>query len=156
LSTDLRAFFYELLIQGFSITLKQSVKKGTLIVVGFISLGMGIIGIIVPILPTTPLLLLAAACFFRGSPRMYDLMLQNKVLGHHIFIWREYHAITASTKVFALIFLWITLFTSAVFFTDTIWVRSGLGIVGIGVSIHLLLIKTLKKELISEEEEQML
>jgi len=64
--------------------MKQRFVRVALIVVGTISTALGILGIFVPILPTTPFLLLAAACYSRSSQRFYDWLLNNKYFGNYI------------------------------------------------------------------------
>ena len=71
-------------------------------VTGTISLVLGIIGIFVPLLPTTPFLLLSAAFYFRGSPRLYRWLIQQKQLGPYIKNFREYRAIPLRAKIISL------------------------------------------------------
>lgn len=58
------------------------VKKKLLFILGFVSLALGIVGIIVPLLPTTPFLLLSAYCFNRSSEKFHNYILNNKILGN--------------------------------------------------------------------------
>ena len=69
------------------------------IILGSLSLGLGIAGIFLPLLPTTPFLLLTAALYFRGSPRLYDWLLRQKRLGPYIRNFREHKAIPLHAKI---------------------------------------------------------
>ena len=65
---------------------------------GFISMVIGIIGIPVPGLPTTPLMILAATCFAKSSQRFYDWIINNKLFGHHVINYREGNGIPKKSK----------------------------------------------------------
>ena len=73
---------------------------------GFISMVIGIIGIPVPGLPTTPLMILAAACFAKSSQRFYDWIINNKLFGHHVKNYREGNGIPKKSKPIILTTLW--------------------------------------------------
>ncbi len=98
-----------------------------------------------PVLPTTPFLLLSAFCYARSSEKMLKLILENKILGKYIYNYMNNKAIDKKSKIVALIFLWCTLSIS-IYFMENIYIRILLLVVGIGVSIHLLMLKTLKKD----------
>lgn len=119
--------------------------RGILIILGTLFLGLGILGIILPILPTTPFLLLSAACYSRGSDRFYKWLLRNRFFGKYIKNYREGKGILLNIKIFAIIILWISIsFTSFFIITHPI-VRLILVVIAIGVTIHILKIKTYKK-----------
>ena len=105
----------------------------------------GIIGIFLPLLPTTPFLLLAAACYIRGTKKMYDKLVGNRVLGKYILNYREGKGIPFSTKVLAIGLMWLTLGYSAIFIVKVPVIRVLLLLVAVGVTLHLLKMKTLKK-----------
>jgi len=85
--------------------MKQKLVRVVLIVAGTFSIALGILGIFVPVLPTTPFLLLAAACYARSSQRFYDWLLNNKYFGNYIRNYRERKAIPLKGKVLALALL---------------------------------------------------
>ena len=128
-------------------------KKYLLTVLGFLSLLTGIIGIFVPLLPTTVFLLLAAACFFRSSPRLYRWITGHRIFGSYIRIYREYHAVTRATKVAGVVSLWLLMAFSILFVASTWWLRLVLVAVAIGVTIHIALIRTLTAEQLREIRE---
>jgi len=120
------------------------IKKYLLIIMGTISLILGIIGLFLPVLPTTPFLLLTSICYLRSSQRLYQWLMTRRVIGTYIYNYMTYKAVLKSTKVFSIIFLWITLIVSMILIGH--WhVRIILILVGIGVSIHLMMLKTVEK-----------
>lgn len=74
--------------------------------IGFIIMVIGIIGIVVPGLPTTPLMILASACFARSSQKLYDWIINNKMFGHHVKNYREGKGIPKRSKPIILSTLW--------------------------------------------------
>lgn len=131
------------------------IKKCLLIIIGTISLVLGITGLFLPVLPTTPFLLLTSFCYLRSSQRLYHWLMNRKVIGAYIHNYITYKAVPRGTKVFSIIFLWVTLVISMLLIGY--WhVRLFLILVGIGVSIHLLLLKTIEKaEMLSPELKNM-
>ena len=117
-------------------------KKGLLIIAGSISTAIGIVGIFIPILPTTPFLLLAAACYIRSSQRFYDGLLSNRVFGAYIKNYLEGKGIPIKLKVITLALLWITIGLSVTFAVQHVVLRIVLMIVAIGVTVHIVLVKT--------------
>jgi hypothetical protein len=135
------------------VKLKKSVKssnqlfKWMLITAGIIFVGLGIIGIFLPILPTTPFLLLAAACFARSSKKFYDWLLNNKLFGDYIKNYQEGKGIPLKVKIFTISLLWITILFSVFLIIQISWVRIILIIIAIGVTIHIITIKTYKHKI---------
>ena len=81
---------------------------------GFIFMVIGIIGIPVPGLPTTPLMILAATCFAKSSQRFYDWIINNKLFGHHVINYREGNGIPKKSKPIILTTLWGFVFFAVV------------------------------------------
>ena len=119
--------------------------KIILLMLGILFTGTGLIGIVVPILPTTPFLLLAAACFLRSSDRLYNWLLNNRVFGRYLMNYIEKKVIPLGVKIFTISLLWITILISAFLVVRIIWVSILLIIIASGVTIHLLLIRTSKE-----------
>lgn len=113
------------------------------ILLGSLSLGLGIAGIFLPLLPTTPFLLLTAALYFRGSPRLYDWLLRQKRLGPYIRNFREHKAIPLHAKIVSVGLTWLTLLYCAVFLFPQVWIKALLAVAA-GVTWHILSYKTLK------------
>lgn len=123
----------------------KSIKIYLLVFLGTLSLAIGIIGVIIPLLPTTPFLLLASFCYLRSSKRMYNWLINHRIFGSYIYCYMVYRGVPRKTKIGAFIFLWLTLIISMILISY-IYIRVLLLIVGIGVTIHLLALKTLSLE----------
>ncbi|MBR3884166.1 MAG: YbaN family protein [Bacteroidaceae bacterium] len=115
------------------------------ILFGTISLMLGIIGIFLPILPTTPFLLLSAALYFRGSTRLYDWLLGHPHLGPYIKNFREHRAIPLRVKILSVSMVWITLLNCAIFVAEEWWLRLFFVLLAVAITVHILHYKTLKK-----------
>lgn len=122
-----------------------AVKK-LLVILGSLSLGLGVLGIFVPLLPTTPLLLLAAALYFKGSPRLYEWLINHPRLGEYIRNFREHRAIPLRAKVVSVSLLWLTIGYCIVAVVDKWWWAQALmALLAVAVTWHILSFSTLKK-----------
>ena len=119
--------------------------KWVLIIAGIFFVGLGIIGIFLPLLPTTPFLLLAAACFARSSKRFYNWLLNNRWFGNYIKNYREGKGVPLKVKVLSISLLWIAIIFSAFFWVSILFVKFILILVAIGVTIHILSIRPRKR-----------
>ena len=118
--------------------------KVFMIIAGTVCLALGIIGIFVPLLPTTPFLLLSAAAYFRGSERLYNWLINHKYLGVYIRNYREHKAIPLRAKIFSVSLMWLTI-GYCIFFLDIyVWIKILLGCIIVGVTWHILSFKTLR------------
>jgi len=126
-------------------TFSIQLSKYILIVAGTFFLGLGLIGIFLPLLPTTPFLLLAAACYAKGSQKFYIWILSNKYFGAYIKNYREGKGIPLQIKILSISFLWITILFSAFIIVTNIYVRIILIAIAIGVTLHIITIQTLHK-----------
>lgn len=127
------------LIQG---DIMKLIKKYILIIIGLLSLTLGIIGIFFPILPTTPFLLLSSFCFIRSSKKLYNWLINHKIFGKYIYNYLENHAIKKSAKISAMVFLWPSL-SLTIYIIQSNPIRLILFAIGIIVSKHILSLKTL-------------
>ena len=123
---------------------KKTWIRTLLVIAGTLFTGLGFVGIFVPLLPTTPFLLLAAICYARSSQRLYGWLLNNKLFGYYIRSYLERKGVPLKVKVLSLTVLWITIGSSAIFVVQDIVIRLILGLIAVGVSIHILRIRTLK------------
>lgn len=121
------------------------VTRAILVIIGTASLAVGIVGVFVPILPTTPFLLLSAACYIRSSKMFYNWLISNRLFGDYIRNYLERRGVPLRLKVFILALLWITIGCSAAFATDTLWVRIVLALIAIAVTAHILSLRTLPR-----------
>ncbi len=125
---------------------KGKLSRWALILAGNFFVALGILGVFLPLLPTTPFLLLAAACYFRSSEKFYNWLMNNKWLGNYIKNYREKKSIPLKIKVLALSFLWLTIGYSVFFVVNIFLLRFILILIAIGVTIHVLSIRTLKND----------
>jgi uncharacterized membrane protein YbaN (DUF454 family) len=126
--------------------MRTKTKRRLLIGAGTLSTGLGIIGIFVPILPTTPFLLLAAACYIRSSERFYQWLTNNRVFGAYVRNYIEGRGMPTRTKIFTILLLWLTIGLSITFGVQNIVIRIVLICIAIGVTAHIALIKKRKVE----------
>ena len=121
--------------------------KTLFVVLGALSLLLGLVGIFVPLLPTTPFLLLAAALWVRSSPRLYAWLLAHRRLGPYIRNFRENRAIPLRAKILSVTLLWATLLYCIFFVVaEWWWAQLALLAVAVGVTWHILSFATLRKE----------
>lgn len=94
-----------------------------LFIVGWLLFGLGFVGVFVPVLPTTPLMLLALWCFARSSDRFHDWLYTHKVFGPPLQLYREYRVIPVMAKCVALLFMTASLVYMVVFLQIAVWVK---------------------------------
>ena len=107
--------------------------KFLLATLGTLSLVIGIMGIFIPGLPTTPFILLTAGLYVRSSDKLYKLLIQNPYLGRYIKDFHTHRGLSLKTKIYSITLMWIMIFISAYFFLDTIllkWLITIIGIIG--------------------------
>jgi len=117
-----------------------------LILGGFTSIFIGVLGIFLPLIPTTPLILLAAYLFGKSSDKFHLWLIENKLFGKYIKNYQAGKGITVNTKITAIVTMWATLVLSILFATELLIIRILLTLVGIGVTIHLLKMRTYMEE----------
>jgi uncharacterized membrane protein YbaN (DUF454 family) len=122
--------------------MRATAKRRLLIGAGTLSTGLGIIGIFVPILPTTPFLLLAAACYMRSSERFYQCLINNRILGAYVRNYIEGKGMPVKIKMFTILLLWLTIALTIVFGVQNIVIKIVLICIAVGVTAHIALIKS--------------
>ena len=100
-------------------------KRGLLIIIGFISLALGIAGVVLPLLPTTPFILLTATCFAKSSPRFHRWLLQHPNFGPIINTFQNNARLPTLTAYKVILFIWLSLGLSMLLL-DTLWAYIGL------------------------------
>jgi uncharacterized membrane protein YbaN (DUF454 family) len=113
---------------------------------GFLLVAIGVLGIFLPLLPTTVFFLLAAACFGRSSPSAYRWLTTNRFFGRYLRDYRERRGATLGTKLFSIATLWAGMGFSAFLLEPPIWVDAMLAAIALGVTWHLVSLKTLRGE----------
>jgi uncharacterized membrane protein YbaN (DUF454 family) len=123
----------------------EKLKRQLLLAAGTLSLAIGIVGIFVPILPTTPFLLLAAGCYLRSSQRFYNWLIGNRFFGNYIRNYIEGRGIPVKVKLFIIIVLWLTIGIS-IWLVAKPLVTVILLIVAVGVTLHIIFIRVKRKD----------
>ena len=133
---------------------KTIFRKWLLVTLGILSVVLGMVGVFVPVLPTTPFLLLTAGCFMRRSPRLYNWLIHHKWFGDYIRHYREHRAVTLKSKIIALVMLWGVIGYTAFGVIDNWWIRGVLGVIAVGVTLHLLHLRTLTPEMLQSSQKR--
>jgi len=123
----------------------EKLKRRLLIIAGTIATAIGIVGIFVPILPTTPFLLLAAACYMRSSQKFYNWLLNNRFIGAYVRNYLQGKGMPRKIKIMTILLLWTTITCSIIFAVQSLIIRVILLVIAAGVSVHIALIKTTPK-----------
>ena len=118
--------------------------RALLLVGGTVCVALGILGIFLPVLPTTPFLLLAAACYARCSERAYHWLMTNRWCGEYIRNYREGNGVLLRHKLLAISLLWLMIGYAAFFAVRLLWVKILLLCIAAGVTVHLVMIRTRK------------
>lgn len=115
-----------------------------LTIIGLVSLSLGVLGAFLPVLPTTPFLLLAAALFLRGNKGLYEWLMNHPQLGAYIRNFMEHKAIPLRVKIVAVSTLWLTLLYCTIFVAEHWALRALFLAIAVAVTIHILSYRTLK------------
>ena len=113
---------------------------------GTISLGLGILGIFLPLLPTTPFLILSALLYARSSRKLHGWIMHNRLFGRYIENYVSGGGIPLPAKIVIIAVLWITIGISALFVVSSLIIRIVLLLVATGVSVHIITVRTLRSE----------
>lgn len=124
--------------------IRNPVVKALLIGLGWLSVVLGFIGIFLPVLPTTPFLLLAAACFVRTSPRFYQWLVSHPRMGKYLVYYLDGKGMPLRAKIYTLILMWSMLLLTAFVLVNRPMLHYLLPAIGVCVSIYILRIPTLK------------
>lgn len=118
-------------------------KQAVYLIIGTLALVLGAIGLFLPVLPTTPFVILAAACYLRSSKRMHAWILRSELFGETIENFQAGRGLKRDTKIRALVLMWATISISAFFFVDQLIFRGAMFLVAAGVTVYLLRLPTL-------------
>mgnify|MGYP001435547827 CR=1 FL=1 len=116
-----------------------------LMAAGAMLVGVGVLGIFVPLLPSTVFLLGAAACFGRSWPAAYRWLMHNRWFGQHLRDYQQEKGATAGAKALSIGTLWLGIGASGYFVVDGLWVRAVLLVVAVMVTWHLLRLRTIRR-----------
>jgi uncharacterized membrane protein YbaN (DUF454 family) len=119
--------------------------KYLFVTLGIISLGLGLLGVFLPVLPTTPFLLLSAGLFARSSDKLYNWLLNHKVLGVYIRSFLIEKSMPLRVKIYAVTMMWATMLcTVFLVLNGKLWLQVVLLAVAVAVTVHILSYKTKK------------
>jgi len=124
--------------------IRQPVVRYIVMGLGWASVILGFIGIFLPVLPTTPFLLLAAACFVRTSPRFYQWLVEHPRLGRYLVYYLDGKGMPVKAKVYTLLLMWTMLLLTAFVLVDRPMLHYLLPAIGVGVTIYILRLPTLR------------
>jgi uncharacterized membrane protein YbaN (DUF454 family) len=117
--------------------LPDPVRRSVYFGVGAVSVVLGLIGILVPLWPTTCFLLLAGWCFARSSPRAERWLHENRLFGKYLSDYRERGIISSRVRHASLVVLWGFIGVSAVLLVNRLWAVAILLFVALAVTVHL-------------------
>ena len=122
----------------------NSAKKALLVAAGSLCLVLAVLGVFLPLLPTTPFLLLASACYVRSSERLHGWLMGNRLLGGYIRNFKERRGVTARAKVMTIVLLWLPLLYS-VYRLDLFWVELLLVVMGLVWTVLIIRMKSFRE-----------
>lgn len=126
--------------------MKKKIRTTLLIILGTLCVVLAGLGVFIPILPTTPFLLLAAFLYARSSERFLNWLLTNRLFGKFISNYRSGLGIPILQKILTIVALWATIGASISLFVDAWWLRMLLLVIAVGVTIHLISVRTCKPQ----------
>lgn len=112
-------------------------ERLALITIGWLSVLLGVIGIFLPVMPTTPFLLLAAACFARSSPRFYGWLTGHRILGPYLRLYMDGKGIPRKAKIGIVAALWLTMLPSALLLVPWLWLTATMLTIALAVTIYI-------------------
>lgn len=128
----------------------MGIRKAVLIFFGTLCVGLGVLGMFLPLMPTTVFLLLAAYCYSRSSETFHNWLMNNRYLGKYISSYKTGKGISVSQKITTIAVLWISIGVSIWLLAASFWPTLMLLAVAVGVTVHLLWIKTYRPEVATE------
>lgn len=108
-------------------------------ITGWVSLVLGFIGVVMPLMPTAPFLIVAAACFAKTDPAMQQRMLRLPIVGRYLGDIAEGKALPPWLQVLSILFVWATVIYTTVLVVKSIWLKLALWLLAVVTSLHVLL-----------------
>ena len=125
--------------------LPRPLRKAAYLSLGVASVVMGVIGIVVPVWPTTCFLLLAGWCFARSSPRAEEWLYRNRLFGRYLSAYRLHGVVSTRVRGISLAVLWVSIAASIYFVFDHLWLVAFLAVLAGVISVHLLSLSTQRR-----------
>ena len=124
----------------------MDIRKAVLIFAGTMCVALGVLGMFLPLLPTTVFLLMAAYCYSRSSERFHNWLLNNRWCGAYISNYKSGKGISMRQKISTIALLWVSISFSIWMLSAGFWLTLLLVAIAVGVSLHLILLKTYRPE----------
>ncbi len=124
---------------------QSKVLRIALLTLGFVATALGFIGVFLPLLPTTPFLLLAAACFIRSSDKFYEKLISNRILGSYIRDYREKRGMRRRNKFVSIFLLWAAI-SYSIYVVEGTAIRLILVAIALAVTVHIITLKRILSE----------
>jgi len=128
----------------------MDIRKAILIFTGTVCVGLGVLGMFLPLLPTTVFLLMAAYCYSRSSKKFHNWLLNNRLCGKYISNYKSGRGMSVRQKATSILTLWASIGFSIWLLGGRFWGTLILAVVAVGVTAHILWIKTHRPENESE------
>ena len=132
----------------------MDIRKAVLIFTGTVCVGLGVLGMFLPLMPTTVFLLIAAYCYSRSSERFHTWLLNNRLCGKYISNYKSKNGMTIRQKATTLLTLWISIAFSIWLMSGRLWPTLIISIVAVAVTVHILWIKTYRPEMVEADPAQ--
>lgn len=126
--------------------LRSRSARWLLIAAGTVLAGLGMLGVVLPLLPGMPFLLLAAACFARASDRLYNALLNNRLVGPSIVQWRRSRSMPLRAKVSAIGLVVVAFGVTVVWALENVWARGGMVALAVGIVAFIARVPTAELE----------
>lgn len=117
------------------------IRRWLLVAAGTLAVGVGLIGVVVPVLPTVPFLLVAAYCYARSSERFYRWLIGNRVFGHHLDRYVRGEGISWKVKTFSVTLLWAVILLTVFLAGLPLWARLLLLVIAAAVTVHIVTLR---------------
>lgn len=121
---------------------RRAITRALLFVAGSLCVGLAVLGVFLPLMPTTIFLILASFCYANSSRRAHRWLLGNRLFGIYLRSYHEHRAIPRRAKILAIAMLWAGITVSG-WVIGVLWVDLVLAVVGVGVTLYLVRLKTL-------------
>lgn len=125
---------------------RMDIRKALLIFAGTLCVGLGVLGMFLPLMPTTVFLLLAAYCYSRSSEKFHNWLLNNRLFGSYIRNYKSGKGISARQKLSTILTLWASIGFSLWMLNGRFWLSLLMIALALGVTVHLVMLKTYKPE----------